>query len=35
LRADEERLGVFSVELYEDDGGLRRESGEENFVVGW
>ena len=36
LRADEEWLGAFGVfrmELDEDDGGARRESGEEVFVV--
>jgi hypothetical protein len=35
LRADEERLGIFSVRLDEADGGERRESGEEVFGVGW
>lgn len=33
LRADEERLGVFSVRLDQADGGTRRESGEEIFVA--
>ena len=37
LRADEERLGAFGVlcmELDQADGGTRRETGEEIFVVG-
>ena len=34
LRADEERLGVFSARLNQTDGGDWWECGEEVFVVG-